>query len=143
MANIKKPTIALVGRYIDPLTDFGFEYLFGEPNKSLLIGFLNAVLNGRKTITDLQYGPTEQHADLSIHRGVTVDLFCTGIHGEKFIVEMQRANQEFFKDRSLFYISRIISRQQKKGNKKWDYELPEIYFVGVMPACRQRQGFLF
>lgn len=135
MANIKKSITPSVGRYIDPLTDFGFKYLFGEPNKFLLIGFLNAVLSGRKTITDLQYGPAEQHADLSIHRGVTVDLFCTGLHGEKFIVEMQRANQEFFKDRSLFYISRVISRQQKKGNKRWDYELPEIYFVGIIDFC--------
>ncbi len=45
---------------------------------------------------------------------------------------MQRGNLEFFKDRSLFYISRILSREEKKGNSQWNYKLPEVYFVGIM-----------
>jgi hypothetical protein len=36
-------------RYINPLTDFGFKRLFGtEPNKNLLIDFLNVILRKRK-----------------------------------------------------------------------------------------------
>lgn len=132
MAKTQKNTPIPTGHFIDPLTDFGFKYLFGEPNKALLIGFLNAVLKDRKIITDLEYSTTEQNADNRLHRGVTVDLFCTGINGEKFIVEMQRGNQEFFRDRSLFYISRVISRLEKKGRKNWNYELPEVYFIGIL-----------
>ncbi|MBK8844384.1 MAG: PD-(D/E)XK nuclease family transposase [Saprospiraceae bacterium] len=68
-----------LGRYIDPLTDFGFKYLFSnEPHKDLLISFLNSVFQGRKIIKDLKIGATEQIADFSKHRGVTVDLYCTG-----------------------------------------------------------------
>ncbi|MCC7224679.1 MAG: PD-(D/E)XK nuclease family transposase, partial [Chitinophagales bacterium] len=35
----------LKDRYINPFTDFGFKKLFGtEPNKDLLINFLNEVI---------------------------------------------------------------------------------------------------
>jgi hypothetical protein len=47
-----KPPIP--GRYIDPLVDFAFKKIFGsEPNKDLLIAFLNEVFRGRKHIFDL------------------------------------------------------------------------------------------
>ena len=33
-----RPPKVKIGKYIDPLTDFGFKFLFGsEPNKDLLI----------------------------------------------------------------------------------------------------------
>ncbi|MFM8489298.1 MAG: PD-(D/E)XK nuclease family transposase, partial [Bacteroidota bacterium] len=36
--------MALQDKYINPFTDFGFKKLFGsEPNKDLLIDFLNQV----------------------------------------------------------------------------------------------------
>lgn len=35
------------GKYIDPLVDFAFKKIFGnEPNKDLLIAFLNEVFRG-------------------------------------------------------------------------------------------------
>ena len=44
----------LLDKYINPLTDFGFKRLFGsEPNKDLLIDFLNQVLPERHRISDL------------------------------------------------------------------------------------------
>jgi hypothetical protein len=43
-----------IGKFIDPLTDFGFKLLFGtEPNKDLLISFLNELFKDRKVIIDL------------------------------------------------------------------------------------------
>ena len=49
-----------MSRYINPFTDFGFKKLFGsEPNKDLLIDFLNEVaLPADRKISDLQYKPT-------------------------------------------------------------------------------------
>lgn len=44
MANAKEPEI---GKYIDPLTDWGFRHLFGqEPTKKILIEFLNDLFQG-------------------------------------------------------------------------------------------------
>lgn len=46
--------------YINPLTDFGFKKLFGEePNKELLISFLNTLLPAHHQIADLQYTKNE------------------------------------------------------------------------------------
>jgi hypothetical protein len=43
-------------RYINPLTDFGFKRLFGsEPNKDLLIDFLNVLLPLHHRVKDLDY----------------------------------------------------------------------------------------
>ena len=56
------------GRFIDPLSDFGFKHLFGnEPNKDILIDFLNQLFKGQKEITDLTYNSTE-------HAGVPKNL---------------------------------------------------------------------
>ena len=43
----------LKDRYVNPLTDFGFKKLFGsEPNKILLIDFLNQILPAKHQIND-------------------------------------------------------------------------------------------
>nr|WP_316815834.1 Rpn family recombination-promoting nuclease/putative transposase [Pedobacter nyackensis] len=60
------------------------------------------------------------------------DLTCTGVDGEKFIIEMQRTDQEFFRDRCVFYMSGLISSQLPKGSSNWDAPLKEVYLIGIM-----------
>ncbi|MGB1283101.1 MAG: PD-(D/E)XK nuclease family transposase, partial [Polaribacter sp.] len=92
-------------RYINPLTDFGFKKLFGtEPNKLLLIDFLNQILPDRQ-IKDLSYSSQEKQGLTELDRKAIFDLYCIGDNGERFIVEMQKAKQNYFKDRSVFYAS--------------------------------------
>jgi len=122
-----------VERYIDPLTDFGFKRLFGsEPDKDIMIEFLNALFEGEKTIADIVYSATEYNGEHSKEKKVLFDLTCTGQDGEKFIIEMQRTDQEFFRDRCIFYMSRLISAQLPKGNANWDAPLKEVYLIGIM-----------
>jgi predicted transposase/invertase (TIGR01784 family) len=59
------------------------------------------------------------------------DLYCESPSGEKFIVEMQKAKQNFFKDRSVYYATFPIQQQAKKG-EVWNYELSAVYFVGIL-----------
>jgi hypothetical protein len=59
------------------------------------------------------------------------DLNCTGQDGELFIIEIQRIRQQYFKDRAVYYCSRLIHDQAAKGGK-WDYSLKEVYFIGLM-----------
>ena len=48
-------------RYLNPLTDFGFHWIFGtESKKGLLIDFLNQIIKEEGLITDIQYLRTEQ-----------------------------------------------------------------------------------
>src|SRR6185312_7117677 len=116
MANIKKPIISPVGRYIDPLTDFGFKRIFGsEPDKELLIAFLNELFKGRKIIRDLVYNQQEQHGPAPYYRKSIFDITCTGADSEIFIIEMQREEQKYFTDRAVFYTSSKLYEQGPKG----------------------------
>ena len=117
-------------KYINPLTDFGFKKLFGtEPNKSLLIDFLNQILPDRK-IQDLSYASGERLGLTELDRKAIIDLYCIGDNGERFTVEMQKAKQNFLKDRSVFYASFAIQEQAKKNN--WNYKLDPVYSVGIL-----------
>jgi predicted transposase/invertase (TIGR01784 family) len=118
-------------KYVNPFTDFGFKKLFGsEPNKDLLIDFLNQLLPPHHQIKDLTYGKSEFPGISELDRKVIFDLYCTSASGEKFIVEMQKAKQNFFKDRSVYYATFPIQEQGKRGD--WDYKLAAVYFIGIL-----------
>ncbi|MEM8529006.1 MAG: Rpn family recombination-promoting nuclease/putative transposase [Bacteroidota bacterium] len=121
----------LAERYINPLTDFGFKRLFGtEPNKDLLIDFLNVVLPEVHRVRDLIYRNNENIGNTFIDRKAIFDIYCIGKDGERFIVEMQKAEQKYFKDRSVFYSSFPIQEQSKK--KTWNYKLDPVFSVGIL-----------
>ena len=120
-------------RYINPYTDFGFKKLFGtEMNKDLLISFLNALpCSQRMEITDVTYLNSEHLGDSYGDRRAVFDVYCQTADGGRFIVEMQKAEQEYFKDRSIYYSTFAIREQAPKG-QKWNYRLEDVYTVGVL-----------
>jgi predicted transposase/invertase (TIGR01784 family) len=122
---------ALKDRYINPLTDFGFKRLFGsEPNKILLIDFPNQVLPERHQIEDLSYARSERLGPGELDRKAIFDLYCIGASGERFIVEIQKAKHNFFKERSVYYAFFPIQEQAQKG--EWNYQLEPVYTVGIL-----------
>ena len=128
-----------MSRYINFYTDFAFKKFFGtEANKEFLISFLNALLEleGEKEIADLTYLNTEQLGFSNNERRAVYDVYCTTKEGERFIVEMQKAKQENFRDRALYYSSFAIQDQGQKGTKNntvyWDYKLSPVYVIGIL-----------
>jgi predicted transposase/invertase (TIGR01784 family) len=120
-----------MGRYINPLTDFGFKRIFGEEaNKDLLIHFLNSVLEIDGQIISLNYRNPEQKGRIKTTRNAFFDLYCITGKGEHIIIEMQKIPQPFFKDRVLYYITFPIQKQAKKG--KWDFKLKAVYSVNIL-----------
>jgi len=119
-------------KYINPFTDFGFKRLFGEePNKDLLLDFLNEILkNQQGKIVDLTYLKTEKLGISEQDRRAIFDLYCENEKGEKFIVEMQKSKQNFFKDRSVYYSTFPIQEQARKSD--WNYELKAVYTIGIL-----------
>ena len=119
-------------RYVNPYTDFGFKKLFGTAmNKELLISFLNALLfGGEEVIGDITYLNTEHLGGGELDRKAVFDVYCEGQHGEKFLVEMQKCEQAFFKDRSLYYATFPIREQARRGT--WNYELKAVYAIAVL-----------
>jgi predicted transposase/invertase (TIGR01784 family) len=119
-------------RYLDPLTDFGFKKIFGEPDgKPLLISLLNDVLELADPIIDLQFQNLEQLPDLPAQRRMVYDLLCQDRRGRYLLVELQQARQTYFKDRALFYLSQLIRMQGQPG-KNWDYRLAPVYIVAIL-----------
>ncbi len=118
-------------RYINPFTDFGFKKLFGEEaNKNLLIDFLNQLLPPQHQIYELFYKKTEQLGLLELDRKAIFDLYCENQAGHKFIVELQKAKQNFFKDRSIFYATFPIREQAERG--EWNYQLQPVYCIALL-----------
>ena len=105
MAKNEQETNTMKDRYVNFFTDFGFKRLFGsEPTKACLIDFLNALLEGEEEpITDLEFKKTEHLGASEIDRKAIFDVYCKNAKGETFIVELQKAKQKYFKDRSIFY----------------------------------------
>jgi len=120
-------------KYIDPFTDFGFKKLFGEEcNKELLLDFLNELLHQEEgRIVSISYLKTEKLGFAENSRKAVFDIFCENEKGEKFIVELQKAKQKFFKDRTLFYSTFPITQQAPK-KKSWNFALKAVYVVAIL-----------
>ena len=99
------------GKYINPYTDFGFKKLL-------------------EVVSDLTYLNGENLGNGYGDRRAIFDVYCENEQGETFIVEMQKAEQQFFKDRSVFYATFPIQNQGKKG--LWDFRLKGVYTVGIL-----------
>lgn len=127
-----------MSRYINFYTDFAFKKIFGtEANKDLLISFLNALLDlkGDGEIKDLTYLNSENLGEDIRERRAIYDVYCQTKGGDRFIVEMQKAKQDHFQDRSIYYSSFAIREQGQKGKKDnmpWDYCLSPVYVVGIL-----------
>ena len=86
-------------RYISLLTDFGFKRIFGtDPNKDLLIDFLNSMFDGEQVVKDVTYLNSEHVGDVHSERKAIFDVYCENEKGEKFIVEMQNASLKAYRD---------------------------------------------
>ena len=118
-------------RYVNFYTDFAFKKLFGtEVNKELLISFLNSLFDGKEVIKDLKYLNVERLGHVPIERKAVFDVYCENEIGEKFLLEMQKAEQNYFKDRSIFYSTFAIQEQAPQG--KWNFELKKVYTIGIL-----------
>ena len=119
-------------KYIDPFTDFGFKWLFGnEKHKNILIKFLNDLIDDLQyPIVSIEYRNLEKLGLNIVDRKAIFDIYCTDSNNDHFIVELQRSKQKYFKDRSIYYTSFPIQEQAKKGS--WDYRLNKVYFVSLL-----------
>ncbi len=125
---------ALQERYVNFYTDFAFKKLFGtEANKDLLISFLNSLFDGTEVIKTLNYLNVEHLGHNAAERKAVFDVYCENEKGEKFLIEMQKAEQEYFKDRSIFYSTFPVQEQAPQG--RWNFKLNKVYTIGILNFC--------
>ncbi|MCQ2262808.1 MAG: Rpn family recombination-promoting nuclease/putative transposase [Bacteroidales bacterium] len=115
-----------------PTTDFSFKRIFGkEENKRFLIHFLNCfVAKYIGIIVDVEYLPTEIYGAIEEQKKVIFDIYCTDVQGRNFIIEMQRAPQIDYVDRTFIYWARSVSSNPRRGNRK--YSLVPTYSVNIL-----------
>ncbi len=117
-------------KYVNPFTDFGFKKLFGEEaSKPILLDFLNCLLPECE-IVDLTFKDKSKLGKTDDDRKSVYDIYCETLSGEKIIIELQKAKQNYFKDRAVFYATFPIQEQADRGD--WNYELQAIYCIGIL-----------
>lgn len=113
--------------FISLLTDFGFKRVLGSKEHStILLRFLNALFEGRMTVTNVEFRDKELLPMHSTGKKVQYDIYCTTDADTHFIIEMQQEESENFSDRILFYVCKAIVNQGIKGV---EYELDPVYCV--------------
>ncbi len=121
-----------ISTYINPLTDFGFKYIFGRgADKEFILSFLNALIGGASPITTVEFIDKENNGESKDDRALIYDLHCKTESGGKIIVEMQNRYQTYFDDRALYYLAADIYSQGEKGDE-WQYKLTPVYGVFLM-----------
>ena len=117
-------------KYVNPFTDFGFKKIFGEEaSKPMLIDFLRSILP-ETDIVDLAFKDKEKFGKTEADRKAIYDIYCENKTGEKIIVELQKAKQNHFKDRTIYYASFPIQEQAEKG--EWNYNLKAVFCIGIL-----------
>ena len=72
-------------------------------------------LLGKAQIAELSFKPIEKLGKINSDRKAVYDIYCENKEGQKFIVEMQKAKINYFKDRTVFYSTFPIQEQAEKG----------------------------
>ena len=125
-------------RYINPYTDFGFKKIFGEEaSKPQLIDFLNSLLPEKNKIINLTFKNNEQLGNNELDRKAIYDIYCENENGEKFIVELQKAKQNYFKERTIYYSTFPIREQAERGEclpagQAGNFNLTAVYCIGIL-----------
>ena len=108
-------------KVLNPKNDVVFQKIFGMKNhKNILISFLNSILNlkGKNAIKDVEF--EEKHLDVSLiasEKLSILDLHVTTETGINVNVEIQLINQYNMIKRTIFYMSKILLSQLKKGEE--------------------------
>lgn len=119
------------GVFANAKVDFAFKRGLGsEKYKDATIGLLNTIIPD-KNITDVQFINTELPRENDGGKTVVVDIVCTDNNGNRFIVEMQKAEQPYFMQRMLYYSSRLTtSMDMHKGDSA--YNVKPCYIISFL-----------
>ena len=133
-------------RFARVTVDFAFKRIFGtERFKDATINLLRSILPDAG-IEDVKFLNTEIIGETGESRKAFIDVLCEDAQGRQFVVEMQNARQEHFRERTVFYSSKLISMQPPRG-EDWDYSLPATYAIAFLnfsieglTGCAQDNG---
>lgn len=112
--------------YLDLTCDWAFKYLF-QNHPELLVRLLNDIL--QEDIMSVEFRNTELTEISPQDKRILFDLLCR-TPGGTILVEMQKASRFDQRDRLLFYGSRLVTRQVKRGDE--EYALTPVKVICIM-----------
>ena len=112
--------------FMNVLVDYAFKRIFGTPhNKNIQMSVLNAFLQDYiGEIKDIELLQTEQLGIMPNDKKLSYDVYAKEGDGRRFLIEMQREGQTFYSRRAIAYVSRAVSNELRKGDRK--YTFPDI-----------------
>ena len=113
--------------YIDLMCDWAFKHVFGHDERNL-IPLLNDILS--TDIVTIDYDSNEIDRWKGDDKNVIMDVLCHTKDGARFIVEMQRADKEYLRNRLFYYGASMASTQLKSGD----------YYGKLMPVVASNYG---
>ena len=118
-----------MGKFMNPFTDVGFKHLFGrEVSKELLLELLRVILDDERSVKRISLLNKEKIPKSLNQKVIIYDILCEDEDGTKFIVEIQNQYQDYFLDRALYYLCRMIDEQGLRGSV-WNYEIYPVYGI--------------
>ena len=131
--------------YIDPFSDTGFKAIFGREGMSeeILRKFINEVFRGQplfEHIREVRFINNERTRETGKDKTIIHDVICTTDNGTRFIVEMQKGDQENFIMRALYYVSRGVTDQavRLEGDPVWEYNVMPV--AGIFVTAFEVEG---
>jgi predicted transposase/invertase (TIGR01784 family) len=101
---------------LDPTLDIVFKMLFASPaSRDTLIALLSAVLEPASPIVDAQVLNPEITREQVDDKGITLDVLVRLTDGTRLNVEMQTEKRPAFRNRALYYWSRVFGSQLERG----------------------------
>ncbi len=100
--------------------DFLFRAVFGkQKNANILRSLINAVLEakGYPPITGITIANPEIEGDALKEKSGVLDVLAVDSNGKNYNIEIQVRRQNDYIQRTLFYLSRMISRQLIEGER--------------------------
>lgn len=106
MRNFKDPLSSV---YADPTADVVFKKIFGTHEYSLVtIDVINSFIKGLN-ITEVSFLNTVLNRESKTEATSIVDILARDGDGNHFVIEMQRIGHEYFRERMVFYASKVIA----------------------------------
>ena len=108
-----------MAQLMDLKIDFAFKQIFGTVgNEPILIAFLNAALHLtlEEQIDFVEIVNPELPRDQMEDKGSVLDILAKTRKNVHINIEIQLSNQSNMKKRTLYYWSRVYSRQINKGD---------------------------
>lgn len=131
-------------KLMDLKVDYAFKQLFGsEKNKAITVVFLNAILNrsGRDMIQDILFQNIEVGGEFEEDKQSRLDLLVVTQAKEWINVEIQLSNKYNMIKRSIYYWSRLFSKQLTRGTTY--KELHPVIAINIMNFDLFQESELF